>query len=921
MFKFLIIDGMSVLFRSFYAMGSNLTAPDGSPSGAIYGFLRVIFKLLEDQKATHLVVCWDLPDKTFRHEVFEQYKAHRGETPSDLLPQILKLKDEILPKFSIPAIGIPGYEADDIAGSLAVYCRHHGEVFLVTLDKDYMQLVDENVKIISLKKGDDYSVIDATGVVDYFGVEPHQVIDFLALVGDKSDNIPGVPGIGEKGASKLIHEFGSLEKILACTDDIKSPKLKEALKLYSEQAKLSKYLVTIKTDIPLNTDEFQLRYKFDDLKNHPEAHTMLQSLGMKGLLKNLTKSDSNEGLLEIKKTTSHFPHKSYRVIDKDYHSFLSSLLQHDEIVFDTETTGLDSMEDKPIGVSLSVKTGEAFYIPLIDHEKSSQLHVLQEERVLVFNQEAINALKDFFMTPFKSFIAHNLKFDLHMLENIGVTVSTGYCTMVLAWLLDPSRNEGFSLDALSLKELHLEKIPTSRLIGKGTGRESMCAVPLAELCEYACEDADATLRLWLLLKRGLEKNKELEKLYYETEMPLLKILLSMERTGVKIDSEKLAGLGQEMEFALNELEIAIFKIAGYEFKLTSPKQLGEALFDKVKVHEALGITSKLAMTTLGYKTDASVLEKYEEHPMVQAVQNHRELSKLLSTYVRVLPKLVKQSTGRLHTSFHQIGTATGRLSSSNPNLQNIPIRSEWGKKIRSIFIPFEEGDVLLSADYSQIELRVLCGLSHDQNMSNAFLSSTDFHKKTASQILEKPESEVTQEERSQAKSINFGIVYGMGPQKLARDQKIPLSRAKEFIEKYFSHFKGVKKYLDDGREHAKITGVARTYFGRVRPIPYIHSTDSFLLNSALNIAVNSPIQGTAADIVKMGMIKLFKLLEKNKLKTKIILQVHDELVLNTPYEEQEIVKELTREALEHAVSFSAPLKVEIGSGENWLEAH
>ncbi len=946
--RLFIIDGMSLLFRSFYAMGSRLTAPDGTPIGAVYGFLKVMIKIFREKNPTHFAVCWDLKEKTFRHEVFPLYKANRGETPPEIIPQI-KIIQKLLTDLHVPTFAIPGFEADDIAGSLAKFFEHYGEVFLVTSDKDYMQVVNHKIKMFSLKKGDEYDIINAEKVIDYFGVPPEKVIEVLALTGDPVDNIPGVKGIGDKTAAKLIAEFGSVEALYENIPAIQNKRAKTALENHKEDAILSKYLVTIKTDIPLNVTEFALRYTFNELKNHKETRTLLESLRMITLLKSIYGEQNNNQALS--KQNSNFTADSHSsneqnnsMQSEDNISKISWNKEHYKLVItrtelkeifnkiinpntaiialDTETTGLDIIEDIPIGVSLSFEPGKAYYIPAHEeHLLGGTLLTAEKELPEYSKKEVWEGLHNALNKRTATLVAHNLKFDMHMLKNVGVECGsqTRCCTMVAAWLCN-SAEGGFSLDFLTLKHFNFQKIPTSALIGKETGRSSMLSVPLTELAEYACEDVDATIRLWYFYQQRLSQNKDFQNLFFELEMPILSLLCEMERTGVHIHSEYLGELTAEIQTSLLKIETEIFKIVGEPFKISSPKQLGDVLFEKLKVHEQLGYKGKLARTTQGYKTDASVLEQFEEHPVVEKIQQHRELSKLLSTYVLVLPKLVKRSTGRVHTHFNQIGTATGRLSSSDPNLQNIPVKTEWGKKVRAAFNSSQNNYHIISADYSQIELRVLAHISQDKNMLAAFNSGADIHKQTAAQILGKSLNTVTAAERNSAKAINFGIIYGMGPQRLAKQQKISLPEAKSFIEKYFQNFAGVKKYLDDQRAAAHANAFVKTYFGRVRPIPAMLSKNPVEAKLAENMAINSPIQGTAADIMKLGMLAVYEKLKRANLKTKIIIQVHDELVLDGPIEEYKAVNEIVKKSMEEAVQFSVPMFVDVGAGKNWLEA-
>jgi DNA polymerase-1 len=930
--RLFIIDGMSLLFRSFYAMGSRLTAQDGTPVGAVYGFLKVVFKIFREQKPTHFAVCWDLKEKTFRHETYPLYKANRGAPPPEIIPQIALIQ-KIVQEMEIPSFAIPGFEADDVAATLATFFEHYGEAFIVTLDKDFMQIVNHRISLFSLKKGDEYDIINPEKVTDYFGVPPHQVIEVLALTGDSVDNIPGVKGIGDKTAAKLILEFGTVENVYENLQKITNKKAKTALELHKDSAVLSKYLVTIKNSVPLNVSEFSLRYTFENLKASNAAKKSLEQLRMHSLLRVLTSETqmphvtlNTPANTENKQNPFLWQNKNYQlVVTKQHLNELFAKIAHADtqwFAFDTETTGLDIIEDTPIGFSLCFTPGTSFYIAA--HSQHMRGGTLLSDETLFPEyspQDVWQGLREAFKQRKAMCVAHNLKFDMHMLKNVGVELGGAplCCTMVAAWLCNPAEG-GFSLDFLTFKHFQYQKIPTSALIGKETGRDSMLSVPLSELTEYACEDADATLRLWLFYQDKLKSNADLQKLFFDLEMPILSLLNVMERSGVYINAEYLGSLTAEIQENLIKLEQDIYAFVQTPFKITSPKQLGDVLFEQLKVHESLGYKGKLAKTTQGYKTDAGVLELFDDHPFVQKIQQHRELSKLLSTYVLVLPKLIKKSTGRVHTHFNQIGTATGRLSSSDPNMQNIPIKTKWGKLVRAAIATMQHANTIFTADYSQIELRVLAHLSDDPAMIDAFCNGADIHRQTAAQILGKDLHEVSADERSKAKAINFGIIYGMGAQRLAKQQKITLPDAKKFIEKYFLNFAGVKKYLDGQRAAAHANGFVKTYFGRIRPIPAIQSKNPLEAKLAENMAINSPIQGTAADIMKLGMLAVAKQLQSKQLKTKIILQVHDELVLEGPQEEAHDVYKILKNAMEQAVQFKVPMVVDVGNGHNWLEA-
>jgi DNA polymerase-1 len=935
--RLFVFDGMALLFRSFYAMGrAGLTSPDGQPTGAIYGFLKILQKVVKEQNPTHVAVTWDVKEKTFRHETYTEYKANRSETPPELLTQIPVIK-ELLERSGIPSFSLAGFEGDDVIGTIARRFAPEGDVFIVSADKDFMQLINEHIKLFSLKAGDEYEVMGRAHVIDYFGVPPESVCDVLAIIGDKVDNVPGVKGIGEKGAAKLIQEFGTVENLYNRLDAVSNPRLRTLLEAGRESAFLSRKLVEIHTNVPLDVDESLMRYTWEQLATNEKLRLEIEALGMNSLLKgfatSLAKERRSDRTVEqpridegaVTTKSADWGQRNYLCVltlaelNELSAKILSPATQY--FAFDTETTGLDIIEHKPIGCSFSFEKGTAFYVPLIDTHLDGGALCIGLPRAEFSPHQALEILSHALKNRHATLVAHNLKFDLHQMHNVGVDLGTAPIadTMIAAWMLNPSSG-GYGLDAQTLKVLGLSKIPTSQLIGKGTGHGSMVQVPLSLLTEYACEDVDATLRLWDILRPLLQEQTRLAHLFETLEMPLLKVLAAMERTGVHIDSDYLADLASTVQDKLTEIERQIFLLAGQPFNIASPKQLGTVLFEVLKVQDAVGFKGKLAKTTLGFKTDANVLEQFASHPVVALVQEYRELSKLLSTYILVLPQLVKSSTGRIHTSFNQIGTATGRLSSSDPNLQNIPVRTELGKKVRQAFCASDPSHVIVSVDYSQIELRVMAHLAHDEAMIAAFNSGADIHRQTAAKILGKQPEQVSADERSNAKTINFGIIYGMGAQRLSREQKIPLSEAKSFIERYFLSFAGVARFLEAQKQKARETGIVYTHFGRPRPVDMARAVNPAEAKALENIAINSPIQGTAADIMKIGMLRVAEALAESDLRATMLLQVHDELVLECPRHEVDALSTLLKRALEGAVEFSIPLVADVGFGRTWLEA-
>lgn len=936
--KLYLIDGMALLFRSFYALGrARMSLADGTPIGAVYGFTKILLKLLKEQNPSHVVVAWDRQEKTFRHEQYKEYKANRSAPPDDLIPQIHLMKS-LVDKLGLLAVSCAGYEGDDCIGTLAKQYEGKGDVFIVTADKDFMQLVDDRVKMVSLKTGDDYTILDDRAVVDYFGVNPNQVVDMLALMGDSSDNVPGVRGIGQKGASKLIVEFGSLENIYENLEKVSNVRIRTMLDEGKESAFLSKQLVTINCNVPMEFEDSAMRFDWETFKANERVKTSLTEMQMTSLVKSIYGEPIQQKIkteairtdifgapleaqaVEVARPSSQWGQRDYKVVctKTELEEVFHKIEESEVFAFDTETTGLDIIEDRPIGFSVSFKVGSGYYVPI--HSNHCRGPLRGEYKEADFDENEVWGRLNESLSKRKGLLlGHHLKFDLHHLANVGVHPGPGpiACSMVAAWILDPNF-AGYGIDSLTYKHFQLEKIPTQKLIGKASGRDSMTQVPLLEIGEYAVEDVDATLRVWKILQEKL-KGTALDALFWNLEMPLLRVLLKMERAGVNCDEKYLDNFSHEVQARLITLEEEIFERAGETFNVASPKQLGNIMFEKLKIHEATGFKGKLAKTTMGFKTDAGVLEQFESHPFVALVQEFRELAKLLNTYIAVLPRLLKKSTGRIHTQFNQIGTATGRLSSSDPNLQNIPVRTPLGKKVRAAFTAASKDMVIIAADYSQVELRVMAHLSGDEGMIEAFKKGADIHRETAAKLLNKTPAEVTPEERSNAKAINFGIIYGMGPQRLAKEQKITLNEAKSFIEKYFINFAKVRFYLDKQIDEAHKSGVVKTDFGRMRPVPGINSKNPGEMRASENMAINSPIQGTAADIMKLGMLRADKALTERNLKTRLLLQVHDELVLEGPKEEADEVSKIIKEAMEGAVEFSIPLLVDVERGPNWLD--
>ena len=933
--KLFIIDAMAMAFRNYHAFGQRpLMTSSGIHTSAVFGSALFMTKLIEDEKPDLVIVATDSKEKTFRHEMYPAYKANRSEMPADLADQ-LPYFFELFTAMGIPVLRHPGMEADDLIGSI---CRRFASddlhCFIVSGDKDFMQLVNPSVYLYSPKKNEPALLVSYDGVREKFGCKPEQVIDVLALIGDTSDNVPGVHGIGDKGAAKLIGEYQTLEGIYEHLEEIKNAKLKNALTADREKAFLSRDLVTIKTDIPLDVTLDEMKLDTDALANDKllDLYTRMEFRGLTTKTKDRLVSpetaptSSNLEVAATKAPVSVLPeygidppeHESSKAkLGKEYllantpelvMRVVQELRDAGVFSFDTETTGLDKIQDTPIGISVSTKEGYGWYIPLVAKHLTGWLTAdfIKEQLAPVFVDS--NKIK----------VAHNLKFDLQMLKNAGIKIRGPFGdTMLASYVLNPLSRE-HSLDYCAFEQLHFKKIPTSALMGPKY-QTPMIDVPLDDLATYACEDADVVLRLNKHYLSSL-RDANLLDVYQNIEVPLAPILARMEQTGVHIDAEALGEISIKLDRRAKELEQVIYQEAGEEFNINSPKQLQVILFDKLAIHTKLGLT-KLKKTKTGFSTDVSVLESMETHPLAKAILEFRTITKLKNTYVDALPQLINPKSNRIHTSFHQTGTATGRLSSSDPNLQNIPIRKEEGREIRKAFTASAADRLIVSADYSQIELRLLAHIADDEGLKAAFASGLDVHTATACRIFGVTPDKVTPDLRANAKAINFGIIYGMGPQRLARDTGVSMSEAKSFIEKYFEGFPRIRTYIDQAKAKARETGYSFTMTGRRRPIPELSSKERLVVVNGENMAVNSPIQGSAADLVKLAMIETQKRLDSSGLDAVMLMQVHDELVFECHESAKDAVIALVKDSMEHAMTISVPLKVEVGAGQNWLEAH
>ncbi len=910
--KLYLLDGMALAYRAHFAfINSRLKNSAGIPTGPILGFANTLVKLLEEEKPTHISVVWDTSEPTFRHDLDEDYKANRPPQPEELQVGIPLIK-EMVEYFGITNLEQDGYEADDIIGTLAYRAKEKDvDVFMVTPDKDFMQLVNNHVKMLKPdNKNGGFVKVDREAVKEYFGVYPDQVVDVLAIIGDTSDNIPGVPGIGKKGAPKLINKYGSLEKAIEAAPKMKSKRHREGLTGHSDKALHAKKMVKIETDVPDVVNWEELKW------NGPEENKL--GLFFKKMeFRTLTKKYLNEdpdGQSDLFTSSaadlSKDDHTRFNIDDVDYKAVvtgeeiteLAGRLQTETIIcFDTETDSSNPILANPVGVSFAVDAGTAWYIPMNVEGALPAVDVCR-------------LLKPLFEDPDKTWIAHNYKFDYIVLRQAGIDMAgKAFDTMVAAYLLDA--NQKLKMDALAKKYIGYEPIPIETLIGSGRKQKTMDQIPYAEVVAYACEDADVTLRLYDVLSEELKKD-ELLDIAYQVDFPLMQVLGDMEIHGIKLDTDMLADFSEQLNKDLQQVQDKIFKAAGTEFNLNSPQQLGEVMFDK------MGIPSRKKTKTGQYSTAESVLaELSNDYEVPALVLDYRSLSKLKSTYVDALPKIVNENTGRIHTNFNQTVAATGRLSSSNPNLQNIPIRTERGREIRKAFIP-EQGYQLLAADYSQVELRVIASMSGDKNMIRAFREDEDIHARTAKEVFGLDSlDEVTADQRRKAKEVNFGIPYGVSAYGLASRLGISNNEGKEMIEQYFERFPGIRNYIEETKAFAAEHGYVKTLMGRRRYIPDINSRNWNVRGFAERTAINMPIQGTAADIIKVAMIRIRDYLKGEGLKSRMLLQVHDELVFEIAEEEIEQVSLKIRTYMEQAAELEVPLKVEMGVAGNWLEAH
>ena len=919
--KLYLLDAYALIYRAYYALIQKPRINSkGMNTSAIYGFVNTLEEVKTLFTPTHLAVAFDPAGKTFRHEIYEPYKAQRQETPEDIRKSVPVIKD-IIRAYNIPILEVEHYEADDVIGTAASrFASADTEVYMLTPDKDYGQLVGQNIWMLRPMKGGTFEKLGPDEINAKYGIDsPKKVIDLLGLMGDSSDNIPGCPGVGEKTAVTLIKQFGGIDALLSGKDQLKGA-LKNKVTDNEQQILLSRDLATIRTDIPLP-------FSLDELKLHDidreEVRKLFSELEFRSLLsrvlgegKKSARSVQIEGDLfavnptedtEVQKKTNlrglNSVTHTYKLVEdeEEMRALSQKFLSAKTLSLDTETTGTDAMTAELVGLSFAVEEFEAYYIPVPPEREEAQ--------------KIVDIFKPAYENPSSLKTGQNIKYDMLVLARYGVDIKGKmFDTMVAHYVLQPELPH--NMDALAEQYLGYSTIKIEELIGpKGKKQKNMRDLPPGDVYEYACEDADVTLRLKNALHDELVRNDAIQ-LFEEVEMPLVRVLAAMELTGVRIDTETLRETSELFTLRMNKLEEEVFALAGESFNLSSPKQVGEILFDKLKIDERAKRTK-----TGQYVTSEEVLEKLRpRHEIVDRILNYRGLKKLTSTYVDSLPTLINPSTGKIHTSFNQTVTSTGRLSSSNPNLQNIPVRGDDGKEIRKAFIP-EPGCTFFSADYSQIELRIMAHLSGDKHMIEAFLEDDDIHASTAAKIYHKPIGDVTRDERRKAKTANFGIIYGISVFGLAERLNVPRSEARELIDGYFATYPRVREYMDESIERARRQGYIETLLRRRRYLPDINSRNAIVRGYAERNAINAPIQGSAADIIKIAMVRIYNRFISENLRSTMMLQVHDELNFSVVPEEREIVEQIVIHEMENAYSLSVPLKADCGWGANWLEAH
>lgn len=919
--KFYLLDAYALIYRAYYGLiRSPRINSKGQNTSAIFGFLTTLNEVLQKEQPDLLAIGFDPAGHTFRHELFPEYKAQREATPEDIKKAVPIIKD-LIKAYRIPILEVPGFEADDVIGTMAKAAVREGyEVRMITPDKDYAQLVEPNLLMQRPGHGNaPWEILGPQEVCEKYGLQsPLQVIDYLALMGDAADNIPGCPGVGPKTATTLLQQFGSCEDIIAHSSELKGA-VRKKIEEHVDEIKLSKVLTTIKTDVPLQYDFEQFKIEEPDKEALRQIFTELEfrsfltkldgpqkssksapvELSLFGSESTEDKGDDSERLFSRLENLSY----EYKLVDNETEAkeLADFLLTNEIFSLDTETTSIEALDAKLVGLSFSTEDFRAWYVP-VSRETEKAKKILEIFRPVYENPKILK-------------VGQNLKYDLTVLANYGIHLSGPlFDTMLAHYLIQPELRH--NMDYLAEIYLNYKTIHIEELIGpKGRGQKNMGDLEPKDIYKYACEDADVTLRLMKPLAEELRKNS-LEEVFQNIEMPLMPVLARMERNGVVLDTETLKEVENDFTLRLQTLEKDIYELAGHEFTINSPRQVGEVLFGELKLSE------KVKKTKSGqYSTSEEVLrDLHSKHPIVQKILDYRGLKKLLSTYVEALPKLINPATGHIHTSFNQAVTATGRLSSSNPNLQNIPVRGEDGREIRKAFIP-EAGEIFFSADYSQIELRIMAHLSGDEHMIEAFNAGHDVHAATAARIFHKDIKDISKDERRKAKTANFGIIYGISAFGLAERMDVSRTEAKELIDSYFEMYPKIKDYISKAVDTAREKGYIETEFGRRRYLPDINSRNAVVRGYAERNAVNAPIQGTAADIIKIAMIRVQQRLDAESCKARMMLQVHDELNFSVPTDEFDKVKRIVIEEMQGAYKMSVPLEADCGEGKNWLEAH
>jgi len=900
-----LFDGNAIVHRAYHAFEKTTTltvSKSGETVSAVYGFALMLLKAINELKPTHYAIAFDMKAPTFRHKLFDQYKAQRPPTPDELVNQMGRVR-ELVKAFNIPIFELEGYEADDVLGTLSSQAdKQNIDTVIVTGDADAMQLVSTRTKVLYPRPRGSFSdtiLYDESAVIQKYGIKPEQIADFKGLVGDPSDNIPGVPGIGKKTAVKLLHQFGSVEEIYARIAEVTPTKLQTLLQQNEAVARQSKELATIVTRVPVTLNLDSCRFSQYDRNQVTE---LFRELEFSSLLPKLPETEKAVSETSVEVKTEPLP-KDYRIVNNTpaLDELVSRLSAVKTFALDTETTSLNPMLAQLVGISLSPAPGKAYYIPL-GHVGWGEVEQLPLEQVI---SRLRPLLEDSTLTK----IAHNSKYDMTVLTEHGITVNNlTFDTMLAAYLLS---EKSLGLKALAFSKLGIEMTPIEALIGSGAKQLSMSQVEIKHAADYACADADMTLRLAELLNEEL-RQQGLWQLFSEVEMPLVPVLIRMERNGIALDTDLLREMSHDLGERVLKLEAEIYNSVGHRFNINSPQQLSSVLFQELKLPPA-------RKTKNGYSTGAEVLEELRgTHPIIEFILDYRQLAKLKSTYIDALPGLINPKTGRVHTSFNQTRTATGRLSSSEPNLQNIPIRGEFGKQVRQAFVA-PAGSYFVAGDYSQIDLRALAHLSQDPGLLNAFHRDEDIHAATAAQLFGVDASQITPDMRRLAKTVNFGVIYGMSDYGLEQATELSREEATQFIATYFAKYPGVKQYLESTKEQARERGYVQTLLGRRRFIPEVNSSNRQVREAAERMAINMPVQGTSADIIKVAMINLDREMEKCRLKSKMLLQVHDELILEVPRDELEEMKKLVPRIMSSAIKLSIPLKVDIKTGNNWGE--